>query len=502
MPLPSSRGDGDGDGGRTCQDDLLRVPPRTTRSRVPTRIRGGTVRIPPIHAVDGREGGTCVSDVMAASDVLSRRMRDTAKPPPRYLAAFLGALTAEEAAQRHGTAENDASRPWSKENRNGLLLLAVAENRLEASLWIAKRIHEAKQPPPESLRYGDMRGCLRLREAAGRRLFPKAARADASVVTACNGCGSAVEMLAFSLCDPGDVAIIPAPYYPSFDSDLSTRAQVQPVAARGNRPEALEEAARQVEKDGKRARMLLLTQPHNPCGDAMELKRMKEAIKWAMGRNMHVVSDEIYLCSVYNGLVENVCTSADAVESLVQECPDLAQACNERVHSIMGLSKDFAASGMRVGFIHSRNMDLNNVLGGLGYFHAIPGDLQHRVAEMLEDEEFLDRFEEENRRLLKTAYDKVSSALQRVGASCVFPVGGLFVWADFRSFLDEATWEAEDRLYDRLLKEEGILLSPGRDMHALEPGFFRICFAWAGMEALDDFESRLTHFVGRLTGRV
>lgn len=437
---------------------------------------------------------------MAASDVLSRRMRDVAKPPPRYLLAFLDALAAEEAAQQQGSAKDDPKRPWSEENRRGMLLLAVAENRLQASLWIAKRIHEAKPPPPDSLRYGDMRGCLRLREAAARRLFPEAAQADASMVTACNGCGSAVEMLAFSLCDPGDVAIIPAPYYPSFDNDLSTRAQVQPVGARTNRPEDLEDTFKRMEKEGKQARMVLLTQPHNPCGDTMDLGHLKAILQWAMDRKLHVVSDEIYLCSVYNGPVESVCTAADAVRALVAERPELAQACEERVHSIMGLSKDFAASGMRVGFIHSRNKELNNVLGGLGYFHAIPGDLQHRVAEMLEDGEFLNRFQEENRRLLKKAYDKVAGALKRVGASCVCPMGGLFVWADFRKFLDEPTWEAEDRLYERLLKEEGILLSPGRDMHALEPGFFRICFAWAGMEALDDFESRLVRFVGGLAG--
>lgn len=426
------------------------------------------------------------------SGISTRASFANGNPPPKYLSAFLGAL-AEEASCTNEIA-SDPRRPWSEKNRQGVLLLAVAENRLQASEWIAKRVHDALLPPLDSLRYGDMRGCLRLRSAAAKALFPKASKADASFVSACNGCGPAVEMLAFSLCDEGDAAIIPAPYYPTFDSDLSSRARVKPFASLGCEMEELEEAARKAEESGRRARMLLLTQPHNPRGDALDAERMKRAIKWALDRGMHVVSDEIYLRSVYNVPLEDVCTASDAVEAILKEEPGMEKICMERVHSIMGLSKDFAASGMRVGFICSHNMELNRVLSGMGYFHAIPGDIQHRVAEMLEDEEFLERFETKNRSLLREAYVKVSEALEQVGVSCVFPVGGLFVWADFRSLLSEHTWEAEDQLYDMLLQEEGILLSPGRDMHALEPGFFRICFAWAGMAALDDFAIRLQRF--------
>jgi 1-aminocyclopropane-1-carboxylate synthase len=61
----------------------------------------------------------------------------------------------------------------------------------------------------------------------------------------------------------------------------------------------------------------------------------------------------------------------------------------------------------------------------------------------------------------------------------------MFVWLDLRAHLGPAAeWEAERRLWRRLHDRCRVLLTPGEDCHAREPGFFRLCFAWMPPEAL------------------
>lgn len=48
--------------------------------------------------------------------------------------------------------------------------------------------------------------------------------------------------------------------------------------------------------------------------------------------------------------------------------------------------------------------------------------------------------------------------------------------------MDEATWDAEDRLWRRILHEANVGLTPGSACHIGEPGFMRICFATESSE--------------------
>jgi len=57
--------------------------------------------------------------------------------------------------------------------------------------------------------------------------------------------------------------------------------------------------------------------------------------------------------------------------------------------------------------------------------------------------------------------------------------------------LAEPSWEGELALWRRVCDEAKIILTPGRDCHAAQPGFFRLCFAWVPPEALPEAIHRL-----------
>ena len=68
----------------------------------------------------------------------------------------------------------------------------------------------------------------------------------------------------------------------------------------------------------------------------------------ALDKGLHVVVDEVYASSVY---AEG---ASSFVSSLAMEA-SLPAACETRLHLVYGLSKDFCASGYRMGVLRTRN---------------------------------------------------------------------------------------------------------------------------------------------------
>ena len=48
---------------------------------------------------------------------------------------------------------------------------------------------------------------------------------------------------------------------------------------------------------------------------------------------------------------------------------------------------------------------------------------------------------------------------------------------DLSSFLPSSTWDDERRLFMKLFDRARVLITPGKDLHFAQPGWFRICFA-------------------------
>lgn len=159
---------------------------------------------------------------------------------------------------------------------------------------------------------------------------------DAVMVS--NGGKHALYNLLQCLMDPGDVALIPAPYWVSYPPMVQL-AQGQPVPVPTTpennflvSPEDLERAWT------PRARVLILNSPSNPTGCHYSQDQLDALVGWALERDLFVISDEIYDQLVY----------APALPSSAApwwvKFPD-------RVAVVNGLSKSMAMTGWRVGYV-------------------------------------------------------------------------------------------------------------------------------------------------------
>lgn len=412
--------------------------------------------------------------VRAASS-LARRAKRNLKPISSYIPQFMKAM----------------ERPWSDSDPDGCIVMVVAENRLLSERML-QRLNQCSPASLPDLFYADFRGTTRLRESLAHFMSQHIVDAQNPVMSnnlaLSNGCGAVLDNLFHSICDIGDSVLLPAPLYPTFINDLEAKSGLKPVvvsteASRGFFPTAaeLDHAADSAHSP---ARALLLTNPTNPLGTVIPSHVYAEAIHWAVTRGIHVVSDEIYACSVFGDSIARFVSAWDLATELSSEHQSL-------VHIVYGLAKDFGMSGLRIGALASRNQELLDVHSNIGYFQTIPGPTQSVCAEILSDDAWVRDFLQDNRIALAQSYDQLTAALDSVGVKYLPGGAAMFLWLDLRDALPpSATWSDERKLFHDM-HDRGILLTPGQDCYASEPGFFRACWAASPPQAHSTAAARI-----------
>lgn len=376
----------------------------------------------------------------------------------------------------------------SEHNPTGTINLGQAENYLMLP-EVAAFANKTFQAKPEFFSYNEGAwGPDRLRRGLARHMnkyFKPLQEIQPDQLLVANGCMSLCELIGFSLCSEGDGVLFPSPVYAAFQSDFSTKAgvkcvytpfgdvnQFSPAAA-----DCYERALLAAEKEGTKIRALLLCNPHNPLGRCYPRETLVALLKLCQKYNIHLISDEIYALSVYNAADANDAVAFESVLSFDTSAyisPDL-------LHVLYGMSKDFAAGGLRVGCLFTRNQTLWHAISAMNQFHWIGGLDGEMACQLLEDESWLDAFLQRSQRALADA----SALARNLLTEKTVPFdetanAGFFLWLDVRQFLQRTGkegWEAERELNNRFVAKK-VYLTSGELQHAEEPGLFRLVFTY------------------------
>lgn len=283
-----------------------------------------------------------------------------------------------------------------------------------------------------------------------------------------SGCSLALEMLGTMLGDPGDVLLVPAPYYSGFEDDMTERAKVEliPVYCGPELDKQVFEAAYQEQAaKGKRVIGVLYSTPNNPIGIVYKPEHMQNVISFCMEHDLEIISDEIYAETIH--------------DPEAKWCSTLSLVPDEylhRVHVTSSFAKDFALSGIRTGFAISFNKDLIKGMHNLAYYSGVSTHTQLLLTELLKTPE-LPELLKHNREELHKSYLKMVEALDKIGVKSLPAQGGIFIFADFSPYMEEDTFECEMQLWEKIYNELKVNISPGRIFAGDKPGWFRICYA-------------------------
>mmetsp|Transcript_7695 Transcript_7695/g.19109 ORF Transcript_7695/g.19109 Transcript_7695/m.19109 type:complete len:493 (+) Transcript_7695:94-1572(+) len=306
-----------------------------------------------------------------------------------------------------------------------------------------------------------------------------------------SGAASLLSHLALSLAEHGDAVLIPAPYYAAFDADLKIVAGCIAVPVHSSNPsigptsDDLESAAAMAEAKGLRVRLLLITNPNNPLGTIYPPALIQSAIDWARSRKMHTVVDELYALSTHEGGFESVIRT-------------LNNDLRNDVHHVWALSKDFGASGFRIGTLYSKNQRLLSSIANLNIFSGVSHPMQMVVQELLMDDNFIYGFLDNSRQRIRYSYKLCIARLDEMVIPYVPAKAGIFVYADFSSLLPDQTFGGEAKFSSLLLDAARIIMTPGQAQHDRKPGMFRICYAFVTPEILEMAMQRLDKIVGKI----
>ena len=378
-------------------------------------------------------------------------------------------------AAAHFRAEADPYDPAT--NPGGYVNLGTAESRLVWDL-LAPRLAAARPRTAADVRYGHLHGTDELRGAVAAllaRAWRTPVAADDLVVV--SGATAALDIVASVLCDPGEVIVVPAPYYSGLDVDLAGRsgARLIPVQMPGPdggrlNPAVLDRALGRLRRAGVAVRAVAVTSPSNPQGHVHTAAMLRELLRVAQAHDVDVIADEIYAHSVF-GPERFVSVRDPAVLGGVPG------ADPGRVHVVWGFAKDFGLPGLKVGVLHSSGPRVRAAARALAYFAPASTDTQVLLVDLLADSDWLRRFRTESTARLAASRRAAGDLLTRLGLGYVPPAAGFSLWVDLRGCLPGPGFAAERLLWERLFDAARLNILPGAVFSAPEPGWFRLCHA-------------------------
>ncbi|MEI2642524.1 MAG: pyridoxal phosphate-dependent aminotransferase [Candidatus Nanopelagicales bacterium] len=192
---------------------------------------------------------------------------------------------------------------------------------------------------PAMHRYTPAGGLPALKEAiAAKTLRDSDYEVNAAQVLVTNGGKQALYNTFATLLDPGDEALLPAPYWTTYPESIRLAGGV-PVIIPTNEDTGYKASVAQLDEAlTPRTKLLVFVSPSNPTGAVYTPDEVRAIGQWAAEKGIWVVTDEIYEHLVYG----------DALfASMPVQVPELADRCVV----VNGVAKTYAMTGWRVGWM-------------------------------------------------------------------------------------------------------------------------------------------------------
>ncbi|PLB43384.1 PLP-dependent transferase [Aspergillus steynii IBT 23096] len=317
-----------------------------------------------------------------------------------------------------------------KTNPSGFLSIGMAENTLLHDTLL-KYIRDNFRPSAELLTYNN--GSMGSNKPHH--------------VLMANGCFSAIEQLSWTFLKPGEAVLLGQPYYSTRIAYLTLRPEAVVVPVEMGiidtlSPEAVGEyekaAMRFEERTGKRVRAVMLSNPHNPLGRCLPHATIDGLMSLCQARKMHLISDEIYVLSVWHNRVDRGPSSVPFESVLSIDTIDLIDP--SVVHVLWGMSKDFGANGLRVGAIISQSSPaLHTAQKCLSLYSFVSGLSDQITASIFQNDAVTDRYIKSNQTKLSECHEFITQLLDKHGIEYSHGCNaGFFVWVNLGQKYREA----------------------------------------------------------------
>jgi len=313
--------------------------------------------------------------------------------------------------------------------------------------------------------YGDSRGLPVMRKAVVAKFLREnniVYDPDREIVVTASG-KLALYISLLSILDPGDEVLILEPAWVSYSALVTLLGGVPvPVALDPADDFTLTREALQSAVSA-RTKAVILNSPNNPSGRVLDGDEMSALCGLVRERDLWLISDEIYEHLIYDGK-KNISPAS---------LPGMREHCI----TVNGMSKAYAMTGWRVGYIGSPMPHAAEVLKAQQHvITCAPGFVQVAAAAALNGpQDYLASMVGEYDQRRKAAV-KALSAMP--GVRCPMPSGAFYLLPeiDFRGY---DSWQ----LADFLLEKARVAVTPGQAFAARAVRNVRMSYA-TGMDEI------------------
>jgi aspartate aminotransferase len=275
--------------------------------------------------------------------------------------------------------------------------------------------------------------------------------------------------LCLALLNPGDEAIIPAPYWVSYP-DMAMMADGKPVFIPAGIEQGFKITPPQLERAiTPRTRLLWINSPSNPTGavyDAAELKALGEVLR--KHPRVIIASDDMY---------EHILLDGSKFVNILNACPELYP----QTVTMNGVSKAYAMTGWRIGYCGGPQELIEAMENVQSHSTSNPTSISQYAAEaaLTGDQSCIDPMVA----AFKERAVVVTEGLNRIpGVKCLMPAGAFYAFPDCREAIRKLhaagriAAPTDLALCDYLLAQpKAVAAVPGSAFGA--EGYLRISFA-------------------------
>jgi aspartate aminotransferase len=302
---------------------------------------------------------------------------------------------------------------------------------------------------------------------------------ERSQIMVSSGAKQTIYNLCMAILDPGDEAVIPAPYWVSYP-DMVLLADGLPVMPFAGMNQGYKITARQLAAAiTPKTRLFLLNSPCNPTGAAYtraELRALGEVL--LEHPRIVIGTDDMY---------EKIFWEPEGFCSLLTACPELYS----RTVTINGVSKAYAMTGWRIGYCGGPR-EIIQAMGTIqGQSTSNPSSIAQKAA-VVALNGAQDCVEKMNA-AFKERRDVVVRALNALpGVSCLPGAGTFYAFADVSRAMSALGCRDDAEFAELLLNDAGVAVVPGSGFGA--PGHMRLSFA-CSMDTLEKALSRIARLL-------
>ncbi|HWH40939.1 MAG TPA: pyridoxal phosphate-dependent aminotransferase [Usitatibacter sp.] len=291
---------------------------------------------------------------------------------------------------------------------------------------------------------------------------------EKQILVSCGG-----KQTSFNLCmallNPGDEAIIPAPYWVSYP-DMAQMADGKPVFIQAGIEQGFKITPPQLERAiTPKSRLIWINSPSNPTGatyTADELRALGEVLR--KHPRIVIASDDMY---------EHILLDGSKFVDILNVCPDLY----DRTVTMNGVSKAYSMTGWRIGYCGGPQELIEAMENVQSHSTSNPTSISQYAAEAALNgdqaciEPMVKAFKERGR--------FVAEGLNRIpGIKCLQPTGAFYAFPDCREAIQnlhkagKLPQPTDLALCDYLLAQpQAVAAVPGSAFGA--EGYLRISFA-------------------------